>query len=317
MDDTYKPSFLEPIASGKSNIVALSSDEWSRIMHPEDKAAIDAMESLPAFSTIMKTILSGYYEKYMKIKLMGNGIKLSEKQMPRYYEQLLTVCEKLKMEQIPDFYLVADSVANAISIGETNPIIFVTTRLIQNLSLDDLQTVLAHECGHIIFKHQRYTMLALALSMGLEGALGHFAAMATMGGLTALKQCIFRWQRMSELSADRVTVLYQGSARMAARVIMRGGGPESVLKDVNPDAYYEQLEEYADMLSTNKYEDMLNNLSLWNETHPPHAYRVLQMREFANSQLFRTMARKLGTFCCPKCGGAMQTQNICVNGHLL
>ena len=317
MEDSYTPSFLNPITTTIGEKMVLSPDDWSRIMHPEDKSTIEAMEALPGFSSLMKMILSGYHEKYMKVKLMGNGIKLSEKQLPEYYKQLLFVCEKLRIEHIPDFYLVAEPIPNAFSIGETDPIIMVTTRLMQNLTSEDLQTVLAHECGHILFKHQRYTLLALALTMGLETALGHFAAMATMGGLTVLKQCVFRWLRMSELSADRVAVLFMGSSIKSARVVMRGLGPETVLKDMDPEAYYSQIDEYADMLSTKKYEEILNNLSLWNEEHPPHAYRVMQMREFSKTQLFRTMARKLGTFCCPKCGAAMQTQNICVNGHML
>lgn len=316
-DSNYIPSFLKQEPADRSGSRQLmTQDDWSRLMHPDDKSAIAAMESLPGFSTVMKWVLSGVVEKIMYGQNIGNAIKLGPDQLPEYYNLLLPVCQKLGLTEIPEFYMEMNPAPNAETCGENKVFIKMTSGLVESFSPEDIQIVLAHECGHILFKHVRYLMLAKALMMGLNSAIGQVASIATLGGTIAFEQCVYRWMRMSEYSSDRVAMLYAGSMKKAMSVIVRlAGGPDALLKNVNYDAYLVQAEECERVFSTKDIEGFMQNLSLWSRTHPLNASRGYQMNKFFATSNYKSAARKIGSFCCSQCGAEMRTDNICVNGH--
>lgn len=314
MSERYQPSFLSnaPAFSGDSQEI-----DWSSMMHPDDREAIDAMEKLPGFSTVMKWVLSGVVEKVMFGKNIGNTLRLGPDQLPEYYQLLVDVCKTLGITEIPQFYMEMNPVPNAYTCGEQKAFVHVTSGLVESFTPEDIRIVLAHECGHILFRHVRYSMLAQTLLLGLGSALGMAATVASFGLSTAFEQCVYRWMRMSEYSADRVSALYAGSAKKATSVIMHlAGGPESILKNVNYKAYYEQTLEYEKTFSTKDWEGILQNLTLWSKTHPYNASRGVEIGRFASTTAFKTTAQRLGTYCCGECGAKMRTLNICMNGHI-
>ncbi len=313
MSDFIKPSFLE---SKSTDIEAYSLIDWNRVVHPEDKSAIVAMEALPGFSAVMKWVLSGVVEKFMYGQNIGDAIKLGSNQLPEYYNLLLPVCEKLGLKEVPEFYLEMNPVPNAFTCGEQKVFIKMTSGLLDNFSPEDIQVVLAHECGHIIFKHTRYTMLAQALLWGLSSTIGQLVA--SIGGMDILAQYVYRWMRMSEYSADRVSAIYAGNTQKTLRVIAGlAGGPDRFIKNVNFDDYLKQAEECEKVFSLekSKFEGILQNSSLWNRTHPLNSSRANQINEFSKSSTFKNVTKTLGTYCCPICGEKMKTDNICINGH--
>ena len=139
---------------------------------------------------------------------------------------------------------------------------------------------------------------------------------ATLGGSVALEQCVYRWRRMSEYSADRVAMLYAGNIKKALHVIVRlAGGPEALVKNVNYDAYLAQASECERTFKPEDMEGIMQNLSLWNQTHPLNASRAFQLNEFYATTSYKSVAKCLGTFCCPQCNGKMRSDTVCVNGH--
>lgn len=318
-DSKFVPSFLDKNQSFSSRGAGgIPLENWARLMHPEDRAAIAAMEGLPAFSIIMKWVLSGIVEKIMYGQNIGNCLKLGPKQLAEYYNLLLPVCEKLGIQEIPELYMEMNPVPNALTCGEKRVFIRMTSGLLESFSPEDVQIVLAHECGHILFKHVRYLMLARALMMGMGTTLGQMASIASLGGMIAFEQCVYRWMRMSEYSADRVALLYAGNMKKALSVIVRlAGGPDQLVKNVNYDTYLEQAEECEKVFSAKDIEGYMQNLSLWSQTHPFNASRGYQMKTFSATTNYKTAAKQIGTFCCPVCAGKMRTDNICTNGHVI
>ena len=317
MAENFIPSFLSHSdATGIATSRPLENIDWEHLMHPEDRSAIATMEAVPCFSAAMKAVLTGVVEKISYGQNIGNALKLGPDQLPEYYNLLLPVCETLGINQIPELYMEMNPIPNAETCGEERTYIKMTSGLVESFSPEDIQIVLAHECGHILFKHIRYLMLAQAFMMGINLLGSGVAMIATLGGSVALEQCVYRWRRMSEYSADRVAMLYAGNIKKALHVIVRlAGGPEALVKNVNYDAYLAQASECERTFKPEDMEGIMQNLSLWNQTHPLNASRAFQLNEFYATTSYKSVAKCLGTFCCPQCNGKMRSDTVCVNGH--
>jgi hypothetical protein len=53
--------------------------------------------------------------------------------------------------------------ANARTVGHDRPAIVICNRLLEDLADDEVQAMLAHECGHILAAHVLYRQMAQAL----------------------------------------------------------------------------------------------------------------------------------------------------------
>ena len=317
-ENSFQPSFLQERDGGNVNVASLGADFWTAFQHPEDRSAIKAMEAIPALSTVSKFIQDQALEKYARAQLIGDAIRLGPKQLPHIYELLADVCRTFRMERVPEFYLKMDRVPNAFTIGEKNPLVTISSGLLEIMPENDVKTVLAHECGHILFKHTRYTLAAKLVLNGADSTLGTMANFATLGGLTALKECIYRWQRMSELSADRMSLLYSGTLSSAVRVqLLLAGGLRNLPDDIDVEEYVRQSEDFVQMFKPDGVTGWIANLTLLSKDHPYAASRCVELSKFAKGSAFKVAARRLGTFRCPTCGGKMRSESLCENGHFV
>lgn len=310
----FVPAFLSE--GSARNASALDSDFWATLQHPDDRQAIRAMEAIPALSAVSRFIQDQAIEKFARAQLIGDAIRLGPKQLPHIHALLAEVCGTLRMEKVPEFYLKMERTPNAYTIGEKNPLVQITSGLLEILPENDIKTVLAHECGHILFKHTRYTLAAKVVLNGANSTLGTMANYAALGSLTALKEAIYRWERMSELSADRVSMIYAGSISAAIRVqLLLAGGLRSIPDEINVEEYVRQSEDFVEMFKPDKVTGWLANLTLMSKDHPYASSRCVELAAFAKGTAFKVASRRLGTFRCPTCGGRMRTDSLCENGH--
>lgn len=315
-NSSFVPSFLSESAPMALASAPLGDEFWEPVMHAEDRQAIKALEALPALSAVCKFIQEKAFEKYARAELIGESIRLGKKQLPKIYGLLEEVCERLRMQAIPDFYLRMDRSPQAQTIGEKEPLIAITSGLFEIMPEEDIKTILAHECGHIIFKHTRYTLATNIILAGANSTLGKMANLAAFGGLAAFEQCIFRWRRMSELSADRVSMLFAGNVSAAVRVeLMLAGGLRNLPEEINIEEYVRQSEDFARIFKPDNVEGWIANLSLMNMDHPYASSRCIEMSAFAKTSVFKTAAQRLGTLRCPQCGAKMRSASMCENGH--
>ena len=316
-NQSYVPSFLDrSSAVGRTAVEQLDAGFWNSLMHPEDRQAIRAMEALPTLSTICRIIQDKALEKYARAQLIGDGIRLGPNQMPRLYRLLTDVCEAFRMKDIPEFYLKMDRVPNAYTQGEAHPLITITSGLVEIMSENDIRTVLAHECGHILFKHLRYTLAAKVIFAGANSTIGKMANLAAFGALAALEQCIYRWQRMSEYSADRASMLFAGNITDAIRVqLLLAGGLRELPENINIGEYVKQSEDFVRIFKPNNAEGWIANLTLISQDHPYASSRCVELDAFSKKSEFKMAAQQLGTYRCPQCGGKMRSMTMCENGH--
>lgn len=268
-------------------------------IHPEDAAALDQLESIPGFKTIVKKFLSIGAEQMQYGMNMASSIRLSPTQLPELYNHLPPICKKLGIEE-PEFYLTMSPEPNAWTFGDTRVFITITSGLVEYLSSDELDAVLAHECGHVLLRHVLYQSIAGFMKDGLN-ALGLLGPLAM-----PVELAFYYWQRKSELSADRVSCFIT-SPETTARVMARlSGGPTSITGKINLEEWAKQADKYEEIRTDDTWNKTLQLVATAWLSHPFAAVRVREILRWADSSQYKMLAsqegtRTLGTSC-PNCG---------------
>lgn len=250
-------------------------------IHEADKAALNALKSVPGFSTVLKAFMNVWNEKQFKIRNMSTNLRLSEEQLPKYYNMLPPICEKLGID-IPELYLELDVRPNAYTSGDTNPFIVITSGLLETMPEELIPTIIAHECGHIACRHVLYRTMGKIILSGAIAALG-------IPGIAILPiQAAFAyWMRCSEYSADRAAVICDGDASKMAEVCARFAGfDKHVQGELNMEAFLNQAVEYNEMMSEDQWNKTLELLMYSYNTHPLNAVRAYECLQWEKSDQF-------------------------------
>lgn len=209
-------------------------------MHPEDAAALRQLENIPGFPALVKKVLSLGYEQMQYGTNMASNIRLSPTQLPEIYNHLPPICKKLGIDE-PEFYLQMTPMPNAWTFGDSKVFITVTSGLVELLDDEELDAVIAHECGHILCRHVLYNSVARLL---LNGA----SALGVVGSLSVpIQLAMLYWSRKSELSCDRCGSIIT-SPEVVARVMARlAGGPKAITSSVNMEEWAHQADLYDEI----------------------------------------------------------------------
>ena len=296
------PRAAAPIAQ-----VPKATVDYHEFVHPTDRQALDALKAVPGFDTICKWFMKTFSERTMRISAMSSAVKLSEEQLPRVYKLLPPICKKLEIP-IPDFYLQLDVNPNAWTSGDNEPQIIVTTGLLDIMTDEEVQAVIAHECGHIVCHHVLYHPIGNAL---LNGAL----LIPGMNPLSIpLQLAFFHWLRCSEFSADRAALAYTEDPDLVARVMMRlAGGTSRIAEEVNLELFLKQAEEYEEYTDVSKWNKTLEFLTLSTMDHPLTAVRATEIEKWSKTPEYQSIITRLNAAkvtqsaaaavpACPHCG---------------
>ncbi len=251
-------------------------------VHEDDQKALDALKSIPGFDQLIKGFMKIYSERTMKILNMSSKVRLSQEQCPQIYELLPPVCEAFGIE-VPELYLESNREPNAYTSGDTYVFITITTGLLELFSEEEVQAVLAHECGHILCHHVLYQTMGRFIMNGAAQMLG-------LGGLvsTALRTAFAYWLRCSEFSADRASAVFCGGPERVIDVMLRmAGGSRKIASEINADLFMQQADEYADYVSDSAWNRILESLVLMNSTHPFLSVRASGIRQWCRTDRFR------------------------------
>ena len=120
----------------------------AEFIHPEDAAALRQLESIPGFPALVKKIMALGFEQLRYGMNMATAIRLSPTQLPKLYNHLPPICEKLGIPE-PEFYLQMDPVPNAWTFGDTKIFITITSGLVELLNdePDNQLLILVHTCN--------------------------------------------------------------------------------------------------------------------------------------------------------------------------
>lgn len=273
-------------------------------IHPEDEAALRQMESIPGFSTLIKKVMAIGLENLQYGINMASTIRLSERQLPDIYRHLPPICQQLGIPE-PELYLQMDPNPNAWTYGDTRIYITLTSGLVEMMTDDELDSVIAHECGHILCRYVLYHTIAQWISSGL-------ASLGILGSLAApVEYALLYWYRKSELSADRAASIVTSPEIVASVQARLSGGPSSITSKIDMREWARQADEY----------DRIQNSGIWNkalqlsviagQNHPFAAVRVREIFKWGESEQYRRI-KKVGLLnapsdkLCPSCGSPVE-----------
>jgi Zn-dependent protease with chaperone function len=168
-------------------------------------------------------------------------------------------------------------VSNALAIGAESPMILVYSGSLTLFEPDELETVLAHEIGHILSEHVLY-QTALQIILQLV-PLGRVPALAGLP-LLAIRSALLEWYRAAELSSDRAATLVNHDPLVTARTLMVVAGGVSS-KRLNTDAFLKQGQDFHEWASA--WDRLSRLISQLNLTHSYPVRRVAELMDWVRS----------------------------------
>lgn len=251
----------------------------SDFIHPEDAAALRQMENMPGFASVAKKVMNVFAETLFYGMNMASAIRLSERQFPDIYRHLPPICQRLGIP-VPEFYLEMSPYPNACTFGDTRIFIKVTSALVELLNEEELDAVIAHECGHIICRHVLYHTMAVLIrrGIGLMGVLGNLAE--------PLRYALLYWQRKSELSADRVSCYITSAETTANTMAKLAGGLSDVTSKIDFQEWAKQAGEYELIRKSSTWNKFLQMLAVAELSHPFSAVRVREILNWSKSDQY-------------------------------
>ena len=286
-------------------------------LHPLDLGARAHLERVPLLDKGVKTYLEFVSDRQVRQGLLASALRLGPHQLPDVYRLLPRICDAFGIPE-PEMYLSRGD-ANAVTMGHSRPAIVIYSGLLDDLAEDEIEAVLAHECGHILAEHVLYRQMAQVI-VRFGGSAAAALAPASLRALTALganqiQTALFDWYKKSELTADRAAIAYMGSPEPLQRALFHiVGVPKWTPGELSVEAFLQQADELEDITEASKWERWLARGLDSASTHPMPGLRMRELTRWAESDRFRQVvgiaraARGDGGAqrSCPQCGKVVQ-----------
>ncbi|MGW5424644.1 M48 family metallopeptidase [Streptomyces sp. NPDC003943] len=246
--------------------------------HPADRSALVALRRLSGFDTVFKTLSGLLPERSLRLLFLSESVRVSDAQFPHLNAMLRDACYILDLEKVPPMYVTQDPQPNAMCIGLDEPIIVVTTGLVELLDEEEMRAVVGHEVGHALSGHSVYrTVLLFLTSLALKIAWVPLGNVAIMTLVTALRE----WFRKSELSADRAGLLVGQDLQASMRGLMKIAGGNH-LHEMNVDAFLAQADEYEK--GGDLRDSVLKILNVLPRSHPFPTIRAAELKKWSETR---------------------------------
>ena len=271
----------------KSLLIGLKADQFR---HPLDLAATNSLKQLPGLDLLIRNLLGPVAEQFFYLENIASSILVGEQQLPQIHNLLLEACRVLDIEP-PQLYVRQNPVPNAYTFAMRGkqPFIVMHTSLIELLTPEEIQAVLAHELGHLKCDHGVY--LTLANIMVLAAGQLPLGGVITQG----LQAQILEWVRCAEFTCDRAALLATQDPKTIMSVMMKlTGGSPSLASQLNLDAFIAQARAYDEVDKTDMGQ-LLKQMQTTQLTHPVPVLRAREIDRWASSQSYQSLLKKQAT----------------------
>ena len=269
----------------KKALIGLNAD---RFRHPLDLQATNTLKQLPGLDVAIRSVLGSVAEQFFYLNNIASSVLVSEKQLPHLHKLLIEACEILDLEP-PQLYVQQNPTPNAYTFAMRGkqPFVVLHTSLIEMLTPEEIQAVIAHELGHLKCEHGVYlTMVNLiVLAANMLPPWGTVLAQS-------LQDQMLQWVRCAEFSCDRAALLALQDPKVVMSVLMKlAGGSPTLAPQLNLDAFIEQAKAY-DSIGTDSLGEMLQTAQTAQLTHPVPVIRAREIARWASSAEYQAILDK-------------------------
>lgn len=245
------------------------------LIHPEDAKTLKALKNIPALPTIMEKVFQYGYDEISWSENVTSNLRLSKNQMPEIYNRLPPICERLGIP-VPELYLQMTPIPNAWTSGHSKPYIVLTLGLIKRVKDEELDAVLAHECGHIVCQHVLYQTLASAIFSFGDSMADSFLGTIGSAALKPVRQALIAWSRASELSADRIACLFVPAQTLAKALARISLIPRYIVDNMDINTWAMQGKDFEDLKDGSAWNKIVRWMANSDADHPYHPVRVYE-----------------------------------------
>jgi Zn-dependent protease with chaperone function len=271
----------------KSPLIGLKADSFR---HPLDLEATTSLKQIPGLDMLVRNLLGPMAEQVFYVENIASSVLVGEKQLPDLHKLLLEACTTLDIEP-PQLYVRQHPAPNAYTFAMRGkqPFVVLHTSLIDLLTPEEVQAVIAHELGHLKCDHSVYltpvNLLVLAAS-----AVPNIGAVVAQ----AIQAQLLEWVRCAEFTCDRAALLATQNPRVVMSVLMKlAGGSPTLAPQLNLDAFIAQARAYDDISKTEMGE-MVKAARTAQLTHPVPVLRAKEIDLWASSQEYQLLLQNPG-----------------------
>jgi len=247
----------------------------NELIHPEDAKALKALKSIPTLPKVMEKVFEYGYDEIAWSENVTTNLRLSGTQMPEIYNRLPPICERLGIP-VPELYLQMSPIANAWTSGHKKVYIVLSLGLVKRVKDEELDAVLAHECGHILCQHVLYQTLANAIFTFGDTIADSFVGMIGNFAMKPIRQALMLWSRASELTADRVACLFVPAATLAKVLARISMIPKYIVDGMDFNAWGEQGRDYEALKNGTTWNKIVHWMADYDSDHPYTPVRVYE-----------------------------------------
>ncbi|HEY9801426.1 MAG TPA: M48 family metallopeptidase [Leptolyngbyaceae cyanobacterium] len=271
----------------KSPLIGLKADSFR---HPLDLEATTSLKQIPGLDMLVRNLLGPMAEQVFYVENIASSVLVGEKQLPDLHKLLLEACTILDIDP-PQLYIRQHPAPNAYTFAMRGkqPFVVLHTSLIDLLTPEEVQAVIAHELGHLKCDHSVYltpvNLLVLAAS-----AVPNIGAVVAQ----AIQAQLLEWVRCAEFTCDRAALLATQNPRVVMSVLMKlAGGSPTLSPKLNLDAFIAQARAYDDISKTEMGE-MVKAARTAQLTHPVSVLRAKEIDLWASSQEYQLLLQNPG-----------------------
>ena len=269
----------------KTPLIGLKADQFR---HPLDLEATRTLKQLPGMDMMVRNLLGPVAEQFFYLNNIAASVLVGEQQLPHLHTLLLESCQVLDIEP-PQLYVHQHPIPNAYTFAMRGkqPFIVIHTSLIDLLTPEEIQAVIAHELGHLKCDHGVYLTLANIIVLA-AGQLPSWGGAIAQG----LQAQMLEWLRCAEFTCDRAALLATQDPKLVVSLLMKlAGGSPTLAPQLNVDAFLAQARAYDDV-SNSQLGEMLKSAQTAQLTHPVPVLRAREIDRWASSQVYQTLLQK-------------------------
>ncbi|MGD2179632.1 M48 family metallopeptidase [Lusitaniella coriacea] len=269
----------------KTLLIGLKADHFR---HHLDLEATNALKQLPGLDVAIRNLLGPVAEQFFYLNNIASSVLVGENQLPDLHKLLLEAAQILDIEA-PQLYVQQNPIPNAYTFAMQGkqPFMVMHTSLIELLTPQEIQAVMAHELGHLKCDHGVYLTMANLIVMGAS-LLPLWGTVLTQ----SLQERMLEWLRCAELTCDRAALLAVQDPRIVMSLLMKlAGGSPTLAPQLNLDAFIAQARAY-DAVGKTQLGEMLKTAQTAQLTHPVPVLRAREIDRWASSHNYQSLLQK-------------------------